>query len=326
MKRDQKALGDTGIMAFLRQINPAIFGTILFIVLLFAVGALFADRFATVNNMVQVYRYSAALMFVSLAQTIVVLIGGIDLSIGAMISLAAVFTSGLINGQPNLVWPVVIGILFFGIILGLINGSLITFLRVSPLIITLGMAAILQGIALLYTMAPIGSVPPEFQDFAFGDVAGIPIGPTVAILLLVCTGFILKYTRFGRQVYAVGGSPNSAKLVGISVQRVTLAAFAFSGFAAALAAVYLVSLLGTGNPLMGQGYELTSITPVVVGGTSLSGGKGGVWGTLFGVFLVGLLNNVLNFLGISTFYQWVAQGLIILIAVSIFAERKEALA
>jgi ribose transport system permease protein len=243
MKRDQKALGDTGIMAFLRQINPAIFGTILFIVLLFAVGALFADRFATVNNMVQVYRYSAALMFVSLAQTIVVLIGGIDLSIGAMISLAAVFTSGLINGQPNLVWPVVIGILFFGIILGLINGSLITFLRVSPLIITLGMAAILQGIALLYTMAPIGSVPPEFQDFAFGDVAGIPIGPTVAILLLVCTGFILKYTRFGRQVYAVGGSPNSAKLVGISVQRVTLAAFAFSGFAAALAAVYLVSLL-----------------------------------------------------------------------------------
>ena len=313
-------------MAFMRRINPAIFGTILFIVLLFAVGALFADRFATVNNMVQVYRYSAALMFVSLAQTIVVLIGGIDLSIGAMISLTAVFTSGLINGQPNLVWPVVIGILFFGIILGLINGSLITFLRVSPLIITLGMAAILQGIALLYTMAPIGSVPPEFQNFAFGDVAGIPIGPTVAILLLVCTGLILKYTRFGRQVYAVGGSPTSAKLVGLSVQRITLAAFAFSGFAAALAAVYLVSLLGTGNPLMGQGYELTSITPVVVGGTSLSGGKGGVWGTLFGVFLVVLLNNVLNFLGISTFYQWVAQGLIILIAVSIFAERKEALA
>jgi ribose transport system permease protein len=326
MRRDQKVLGGTGIMAFMRQVNPAIFGTILFIALLFAVGALFADRFVTVNNMLDVYRYSAALMFVSLAQTIVVLIGGIDLSIGAMISLAAVFTSGLINGQANLVWPVVIGILFFGIVLGLINGSLITFLRVSPLIITLGMAAILQGIALLYTMAPIGSVPPEFENFAFGDVAGIPIGPTVAILLLVCTGLILKYTRFGRQVYAVGGSPISAKLVGISVQRVTLAAFAFSGFAAALAAVYLVSLLGTGNPLMGQGYELTSITPVVVGGTSLSGGKGGVWGTLFGVFLVVLLNNVLNFLGISTFYQWVAQGLIILIAVSIFAERKEALA
>jgi ribose transport system permease protein len=297
--------------------------TVGLILVLCAVGAVFSDRFGTLNNFLNIYRYSAALMFVSLGQSIVILTGGIDLSIGSLISLAGVLTSGLINGDSGRVVPVLAGILILGALIGLGNGALTTLLKVHPLIVTLGSGAIIQGATLQYTLAPIGSVPAEFDYLAFGDFLGIPVGPLFATVLLAITGLVLKFTRLGRQFYAVGGNPFSAKLLGVSVSRVGLVAFAFSGFMAALSGIYLVSLLGTGNPIMGQGYELSSITPVVLGGTVLAGGKGGVWGTFFGVLLMAMLNNLLNFLSVSTFYQWVIQGLIILIAVSVFPQRKE---
>jgi ribose transport system permease protein len=305
-----------------RRINPAIASTIALIGLLFGIGTVLADRFGTVSNVSNIFRYSAPLLFASLGQTLVILTGGIDLSIGSIISLAAVLTSGQIDGKPEFVVPVVVGVLLLGLLIGLLNGFLVNVLKVHPLIITLGMSAILQGVALLYSMNPVGSVPPEFEDFAFGTIVGLPFGAMVGTLLLISAGLALKYTRVGRQFYAVGSNRVSAQLAGLSVNRVTLLAFAFSGFTAAASGIYLVSLLGTGNPIMGQGYELLSITPVVLGGTSLAGGKGGVWGTLFGVLLLALLNSLLNFLQVSTFYQWVVQGIIILAAVSIFAERR----
>jgi ribose transport system permease protein len=313
----------TGRVAFaLRRIKPAIASTVILIGLLFVIGMVFADRFGTASNVSNIYRYSAPLLFASLGQTLVILTGGIDLSIGSIISIAAVLTSGQIDGKPESVVPVVVSVLFLGLLIGLINGFLVNMLKVHPLIITLGMSAILQGVALLYSMNPVGSVPPEFEDFAFGTIVGLPFGALVATLLLIFVALALKYTRMGRQFYAVGANRVSAQLAGLSVNRVTLIAFAFSGFTAAASGVYLVSLLGTGNPIMGQGYELLSITPVVMGGTALSGGKGGVSGTLFGVLLLSLLNSLLNFLQVSTYYQWVVQGLIILVAVSIFAERR----
>ena len=313
----------TGRVAFvLRRINPAIASTVILIGGLFVIGLVLADRFGTVSNVSNIYRYSAPLLFASLGQTLVILTGGIDLSIGSIISVAAVLTSGQIDGKPELVVPVVVSVLFLGLLIGMINGFLVNMLQVHPLIITLGMSAILQGLALLYSMNPVGSVPSEFEDFAFGTIVGLPVGALAATLLLISVALALKYTRTGRQFYAVGANRVSAQLAGLSVNRVTLMAFAFSGLTAAASGVYLVSLLGTGNPIMGQGYELLSITPVVIGGTALSGGKGGVLGTLFGVLLLSLLNSLLNFLQVSTYYQWVVQGLIILVAVSIFAERR----
>lgn len=308
---------------FRLEINPAMIVTVGLILVLCAVGAVFSDRFGTLNNFLNIYRYSAALMFVSLGQSIVILTGGIDLSIGSLISLTGVLTSGLINGDSGRVVPVLAGILALGTLIGLANGALMILLKVHPLIVTLGSGAIIQGATLQYTMAPIGSVPAEFDYLAFGDFLGIPVGPLFATVLLAVTGLVLKFTRLGRQFYAVGGNPFSAKLAGVSVSRVGVIAFGFSGFMAALSGIYLVSLLGTGNPIMGQGYELSSITPVVLGGTLLSGGKGGVWGTFFGVLLMAMLNNLLNFLSVSTFYQWVIQGVIILMAVSVFPQPKE---
>ena len=308
--------------AAIRRINPAIGIVLVLIAVLVVVGVTSADRFGTLRNFVNVFEQSAGLGFVSLGQTLVILTGGIDLSIGGIVTVSAMLTSGLIDGDPARVWPVVALVLFVGAAIGALNGLITVVLRVHPLIVTIGMASVLQGAALLYSLSPPGSVPYEFEEFAYGRVAGIPISGAVMVAMFLIVGLFLRYTRLGRQIFAVGGDPFSARLIGISHSKVIILAFALSGLFAALTAIYLVSRLGIGDPWAGQGWDLRSITPVVVGGTILAGGRGGVLGTLLGVFLISLLNNLLNHLDVSTYYQWIVQGLIIIVAVSVFIERR----
>jgi ribose transport system permease protein len=289
--------------------------------LLIATGTLLSDRFATVANLRNVFSQAAGLGFVSLGQTMAILTGGIDLSVGAMISLSSNLTSGLIDGNPNLVLPVTIGVILLGAAVGCVNGMLTYYLRIHPLIVTLGMGAILQGVTLLYSLAPAGKVPPEFQGLAYGRVFNIPISGLLMLAVYLCAGVFLHLSRTGQAIYAVGGDMRSARLLGISVPRTLMTAYAMSGAFAAFTGIYFVSRMGSGDPLRGEGFELASITPVVVGGTILAGGRGGVLGTLLGVYLISLLNNLLNFLDVSTFYQWIIQGLIIIAAVAINAER-----
>ena len=239
-----------------------------------------------------------------------------------MVTIAAMLTSGLIAGEPARVVPVVAGVLVIGTLIGAMNGVLTVVLRVHPLIVTIGMASVLQGAGLLYTLNPPGAVPPEFEGFAYGRIAGVPISGAVMLGLFIAVGVLLRCTGLGREIYAVGGDPFAARLIGISHPRVIIVAYALSGLFAALTAVYLVSRLGIGDPWAGQGWALRSITPVVVGGTILAGGRGGVIGTLLGVFLISVLNNLLNYLDISTYYQWIIQGLIIIAAVSVYVERR----
>jgi ribose transport system permease protein len=304
------------------RISPPIFCLVVLIALMAVVGAFMSDRFGTVANLQNLYEQCANISFVALGQTIVILTGGIDLSIGSLIGLASSLTSGLIGGDPDLVLPVIIGVLALGVAIGLVNGLLIHALRVHPLIVTLGSAAILQGASLLYTLTPVGAVPPEFEDFAFGRIGGVPVATTVAVLCFAVVAFVLRYVRLGRQIYIFGGDQIGARLVGIPVRRVILFVYAFSGLCAAATGVLLVSRLGIGDPLAGQGYELRSITPVVIGGTLLAGGRGGVGGTLLGVFLVQMANNLLNFMGVSSYYQWMTEGLLVIAAVSIYVDRR----
>ena len=201
------------------------------------------------------------------------------------------------------------------------NGALSHYLRVHPLIVTLGMAAILQGCTLLYSLAPVGKVTDDFETFAYGRVFGLSYGGLAMLALFALVGLFLHRTRTGNAIYVVGGDPRGARLLGVSVARTMMLAYALSGACAALTAVYLVSRMGSGDPWRGDGFDLASITPVVVGGTALSGGRGGPLGTLLGVFLISLLNNILNFLDVSTFYQWIVQGLIIITAVAIHVEK-----
>jgi ribose transport system permease protein len=304
------------------RINPAIAAVAVIIIVLLATGFVLSDRFRTVSNLQNILEQSAPLAFVALGQTLVILAGGIDLSLDGQVALISTLASGLIDGQPDRVLPVVAGALLLGAAIGLANGALVLLLRVHPLIVTLGVAAILQGCTLLYTLTPVGSVPPDFDVFAYGRVLGVPIGIGLAVACFAAAGVLLHRTRLGRQVYAFGGDPHAAALVGVPVPRVILFCYGVSGVLAAITAIFLVSRLGVGSPVADQGFNLASITPVVVGGTLLTGGRGGVLGTLLGVVMVQLLNNLLNFLDVSTFYQWMIQGIIVIVAVSVHVERR----
>jgi ribose transport system permease protein len=305
----------------MRQIPLSLLVVIGLIVLLLVIGTIASPRFASLNNFLNVFQQSAALGFVSLGQTVVVLTGGIDLSVGATISLTSNFASGWIDGDPNMVVPVVVGVVALGAAIGCLNGALSHYLKVHPLIVTLGIASILQGCTLLYSLAPVGKVSDDFEAFAYGRVFGLSYGGLAMLALFALVGLFLHRTRTGNAIYVVGGDPRGARLLGISVARTMMLAYALSGACAALTAVYLVSRMGSGDPWRGDGFDLASITPVVVGGTALSGGRGGPLGTLLGVFLIALLNNILNFLDVSTFYQWIVQGLIIITAVAIHVEK-----
>lgn len=306
-----------------RSSNVGLYVVLLLLIVMFIVGAVVSDRFPTPNNLWNVYEQSTGLALVSLGQTLTVLTGGIDLSVGSVISLLSMLTSGLIDGNAGRVIPVIAGVLVLGLAIGAVNGGIIVWTKVHPLIVTLGTGAVLQGIALLYGLGPVGSVPIEFDFFAYGRFFdNVSVGATFVVVLFVATALLLRYTRSGRYIYAVGDDPHAARLMGLPATRVILMVYALSGFFAALTAVYLVSRFSVGQPYTGANYTLNSITPVVVGGTMLAGGRGGVIGTLFGVYLVSLLNNVLNFLDVSTHYQLVIQGLVIIVAVSVYVEKR----
>jgi ribose transport system permease protein len=286
------------------------------------VGAVMTDRFFSLNNLINVYEQSTDLALVSIGQTLAILTGGIDLSVGSLISLTSCLTSGLINGDPDRVIPVVAAVLALGTLVGVLNAIIVIGLRVHPLIVTLGMGAILQGVTLLYAMGPVGKVPPTFNFLAYGRVAGLPLGATIAVALCFLMALFLHYVPLGRHIYAVGDDDNAARLAGLPRHRVLMLVYGCSGFGCAATGLYLVARFGVGQPYTGVNYTLASITPVILGGTALSGGRGGVIGTLLGAYLISLVNNLLNFMDVSKHYQLVAQALIIILAVSIYVERR----
>ena len=302
--------------------NAGIAGVIVLIGSVSIAGAVVSDRFLSFNNFLNVFEQTTDLALVSIGQTLTILSGGIDLSVGSLISLTSCLTSGLINNNADRVIPVVIAVLALGIVVGFVNAALVVALRVHPLIVTLGMGAVLQGVTLLYALGPVGRVPRGFNFLAYGRIDGLPLGATIAVLLCLLIALLLRYLPLGRQIYALGDDANSARLVGLRRTRILMLVYGTSGFCCAATGLYLVARFGVGQPYTGVNYTLASITPVVLGGTLLSGGKGGVVGTLLGAFLIALLNNLLNFMDVSKHYQLVAQAVIIILAVSVYVERR----
>jgi ribose transport system permease protein len=302
--------------------HSGLLGVVVLIAAVCALGATLTERFLSLGNIVNVYEQSTDLALVSLGQTLAILTGGIDLSVGSLISLTSCLTSGLINGDPNRVIPVVLAVLALGAVIGLLNAGLVIVLRVHPLIVTLGMSAILQGATLFYAMGPVGKVPRNFNFLAYGRVAGLPVGATIAVVLCILIALLLRYLPLGRQIYAVGDDDDAARLAGLRRNQVLLLVYGASGFCCAATGLYLVARFGAGQPYTGVNYTLTSITPVILGGTALSGGRGGVIGTLFGAYLISLVNNLLNFMDVSKHYQLIAQALIIILAVSVYMDRR----
>ncbi|QLF71855.1 ABC transporter permease (plasmid) [Peteryoungia desertarenae] len=290
-------------------------------VLVFAIGVYSSDRFATPLNLANVQDQMVALAIVALAQTIVILSGGIDLSYAGALSAMCVVFAMLAGDDPASFSLAVVTVLALGVGIGLINGGITAHVGIHPLIVTLGTSTILAGAALLLTNQPTGSVPVFFEDFVYGRAGSVPYGMIFVMALYVLIGTMLWKTRFGTRIYAIGDNEHAASISGLPVRRTKVFVYVLSGVICAIAAIYMTGRFGVGDPRAGVGFDLRSITPVIVGGTLLAGGRGGVLGTFLAVILLAFLGNVLNFLNVSSAFQWIVEGLIIVAAVSFFARR-----
>lgn len=294
----------------------------LLLILLLVAGGFLSDRFLTFRNITNLLQQMIVLGMVSLSQTFVVLMGGIDLAIGSLVGALTVFLAHFLEWRPDLLWLALPMALVAAAVIGAANGVLTIILRVNPLIVTLGMSSVIFGATLMYSKEPGGSVPRAFGDISYMRIAGIPFSAVVMVVIFAIAGLWLQRTRSGRNIYFVGGDREAARLNGLAVDRIAVLAYALSGLCAGIAAIFLTARTGVGDPRIGAALTLQSITPVVVGGTILAGGRGGVLGTFLGVLLVTMLNNLLNFVNVSSYYQWVIQGLIIIIAVGVHTAKR----
>ncbi len=251
----------------------------------------------------------------AVGMTMVILAQGIDLSVGSILALSGAVTAGMMAGDTSMVLSVLIG-LAVGTGLGLFNGLMISKAKLPDFIVTLAMMSIARGLVLVYTGGrPISGFDPAFRTIGGGRVGMVPIPVIIFAVILVIGYLVLNKTTFGRYIYAVGGNQQAAKLAGINTDRIKIKVYAISGFLSAVSGVILTSRLNSAQPTAGVAYELDVIAMVVLGGTSLVGGKGTIGGTLIGALIIGVLNNSLNLLGVASFYQEVAKGLVILVAV-----------
>jgi ribose/xylose/arabinose/galactoside ABC-type transport system permease subunit len=256
-------------------------------------------------------------------------VGGIDLSVGATISLVDVYATGFMANYtaPLMVAGMVVALLFLGLIVGFVNGNIVTRFKLAPFIATMGVGAVLQGLVLQFAKKPGGRIAPGWQYFSEGMVGPIPFPVIFLAILIGATWVLLSRTVWGRHLKATGGSEQTARLSGIRTKRVTIYAFMLCSLMAAIAGLYLTARMGAGDPRVGgleyDRFDLDSITAVLIGGTRLGGGKGSIVGAMAGVLIVSYLNNIFNLVGVNTYLQWIVKGLILLGAVAIYSVRRE---
>ena len=283
-----------------------------------------APRFLSAANLHDLLSAMSVLGIVSIGQTVVILSGGIDLSVGMLMGLVTVLTNGVMKGDPALAWPMAAFGVAIGLAVGLTNGVLLVVTRIEPLILTFGMLSILAGAIFVYTDRTIGSAPDNFRWIAEGSIGPFPVLFLLMAAAALIAGIVLSRTWFGRYVYAIGGSEEHARRAGIPVGRMKAAIYTISGLYAGLAGVGLAARIGSGYTLAGQGFELDSIVAVVLGGTSLAGGRGGVFGTIGAVLFLTILSNGLNLAGISPYSQQVVKGLVVVAAVVLYSRGRRA--
>ncbi len=285
--------------------------------LLCIVLAILSPTFLNPRNIVNILRQTSINGVLAIGMTFVIITGGIDLSVGSVVALSAVISATFAqeaNGLP-LVVPVFMALLV-GSTCGLTNGLLIAKTRIAPFVATLGMMTIARGLALVTSAGrPVISLSESYRILGRGTFLGMPV-PVLLFLLALGTGyFVLTQTRFGRHVYALGGNELSAKYSGVRITRVQILVYVISGFTAAISGLILSSRVMSGSPVAGVAYELDAIAAVVIGGTSLSGGVGSLIGSFVGALMIGVINNGLDLLNVSSYFQQIVKGVIIILAV-----------
>jgi ribose/xylose/arabinose/galactoside ABC-type transport system permease subunit len=287
-------------------------GMVVIFIVICIVAYLLTPDFLTLGNIRNVLRQVSIIGLLAAGETFVILIGGIDLSIGALVSLTGCIAAGF---QGHGVFIGVLAGLLAGAAIGLVNGLAVAKGRIQPFVVTLGTMSIAQGLALLYTGGyPIFDLSDSFNHIGSGSIGLVPIPVAIFFLVYVIAYLVLRFSKFGRYTFALGGNENATRLSGINVDRQKILVYTVCGLLAGLGGVVLAGRLGIGMPTMGTGYELQAIAAVVIGGTSLAGGRGGIVGTILGTLTLGVIYNVLNLMNVTAFYQYIVIGAIIVIA------------
>lgn len=277
--------------------------------------SILSPHFLTFRNLMNIGIYSSIIGTMATGMTLVILSGGLDLSVGSIVALTSVIIAGTMPKQGSIILSVLYG-LMTGLICGFINGLIISKLRINPIITTLATMSIFRGIAYLTVNGiAIMAGNPDFKIFGRGFISFLPVSFLIMLIAFLILNFVLKSTLFGRKVYAVGGNSEASHLSGISISRVRLSIYTICGFTAGISGVILASQTGSGLPQSGQGMEMDVIASVILGGTSLSGGKGKMVGTFIGVLMLATLDNGLTLLNIPSFWQLIAKGIVLLCAV-----------
>ncbi|MDD2534500.1 MAG: ABC transporter permease [Eubacteriales bacterium] len=300
-------------------------GIIVVLIFLLILMSLLTDKFLTPMNLTNVVRQISFIALIAIGVTSIIITTGIDLSSGSVVGLTSVVVASAAHpGQFPLVVTILIG-LSVGLVVGLINGFLVAYAKLPPFIATMGTWTTVRGLALLYSNGrPVNDLKDEFTYLGGGRFLGVPVPILVLIAVAILTHLLLTSTRLGRHVFAIGGNEQAAIIGGINVKIVKLAVYVYASTLAALSGLLLTGRIASGQSALGVGYELDAIAAAVIGGTSLTGGIGSIVGTISGALVIGVINNGMDLLNVNMYWQQIAKGMIIVIAVFLDSQKKKA--
>ena len=300
--------------------------TLVFVVLgLGIILSIATPTFLKPTNLMNILRQVSINGILAIGMSLVCLTGGIDLSVGSIVAFSGILTAGMLNFTSLPIPIIVIIAVLVGAAMGLVNGYFVAYWNAPAFVVTLAMMTIGRGLTYIYCDGkPISKLPDEFLQIGKGSVlGGLPVPTIILIIVFIIFATMLAKFKLGRYIYAVGGNAQAAMVSGINVKLVTMLVYVFSGLCCGIAAVVLTARVSAGLPKAGDGYELDAIAATVIGGTSLSGGTGKLWGTLLGALLLGMVNTGLDLLNVTSYYQQVVRGLIILGAILIDTRRNK---
>jgi ribose/xylose/arabinose/galactoside ABC-type transport system permease subunit len=313
--------GSGGWLGAVRRHQSTV-GPWLILLLLVVVSAAISPDFLSTTNLLNILRQAAPLMIVALGQTLVILVGGIDVSVGAVIATTTVIGGSLMRDDNALILPTVLVVVGVGVVVGLVHYLFIVRLGTDALVTTLGTMLILTGLNLIYTGgAPRSNVTDLFRKLSDGRLLGVPIIVIVALATAAALAYGLRRSTFGRRVYAVGSNKGAARLAGIRAHRVEGRAYIACSILAVVAGLALLARIGTGDTAAGEGMELDAIAAVLIGGTAFGGGKGSAEGTVAGVLILTVLFNIFNLMGISRFAHLIVKGVVVIVGVALYSTR-----
>ncbi len=318
-KNKKTSLADNAVLGIFRN-NVGIIGVL---IIMCAIVSFATDKFLTPNNIISVLRQISINAYIALGMTLIIILGHIDLSVGAIVAMSGTLTVGLTVNQGLPIGAAILAGIVLGTLAGFVSGCVVSRFRVPAFIITMAMMNVCSGVAYVYS----GGQSTRINDDFFVAIGTgylfnvIPLPVVYMVILIALCSFVLGKTRFGTYVYAIGGNREAARLSGVPIKKVEIIVFTLSGFLSAFAGLVLCSRMYSGQPSVGSGYELDAIAACVLGGTSMSGGKGRISGTVFGAMVIGVISNGLNLIGVSSYWQLIVKGLIIACAVLLDAQK-----